>query len=175
MLTSETHVNMNTWRAILIGACAVLLGGLLFFLGRWTAPAPEESVETVVVTDTLTIRDTITKVKPVPQTRVVRDSIYVAVRDTVTVRDTCYMALPREVKTYQDERYYAEVSGYQPNLDRIDIFEQTKIITNDKTTTVTRKTRWGIGIQVGAGVTIDKQPEWRPYVGVGLSYNLVNW
>ena len=165
-------------KSILLGACAVLLGGLLFFLGRWTAPAPEESVKTVMVTDTLTVRDTITKVKPVPQTRVVRDSIYVAVRDTVTVRDTCYtcyMALPLEVKTYQDERYYAEVSGYQPALDRIDIFEQTKIITNDKTTTVTRKTRWGIGIQVGAGVTIDKQPEWRPYVGVGLSYNLVNW
>ena len=113
--------------------------------------------------------------KPVPQTRVVRDSIYVAVRDTVTVRDTCYVALPREVKTYQDDRYYAEVSGYQPALDRIDIFEQTKIITNDKTTTVTRKTRWGIGIQVGAGVTLSKQPEWHPYIGVGLSYNLVNW
>lgn len=160
---------------VILGAVAVLVGGLLFFLGRWTAPAAPESVKTVVQTDTIIVRDTITKVKPVPQTRVVRDSIYVAVRDTLTVRDTCYMALPREVKTYQDERYYAEVSGYQPNLDRIDIFEQTKIITNDKTTTVTRKTRWGIGIQVGAGVTISKQPEWRPYVGVGLSYNLVNW
>lgn len=157
------------------GACAVLLGGLLFFLGRWTAPAALENVKTVVQTDTIIVRDTITKVKPVPQTRVVRDSIYVSIRDTLTVRDTCYMVLPLEVKTYQDERYYAEVSGYLPNLDRIDIFEQTKIITNDKTTTVTRKTRWGIGIQVGAGVTISKQPEWRPYVGVGLSYNLVNW
>ena len=166
---------ITTWRALLLGACAVLLGGLLFFLGRWTAPAAPESVETVVVTDTLTIRDTITKVKPVPQTCVVCDSIYVAVRDTVTIRDTCYVALPREVKTYQDERYYAEVSGYQPNLDRIDIFEQTKIITNDKTTTVTRKTRWGIGIQVGAGVKLSRQTEWHSYIGVGLSYNLVNW
>ena len=160
-------------KGILLGACAVLLGGLLFFLGRWTAPAPEESVKTITVTDTLIVH-TIT-VKPVPQTRVVRDSIYVTVRDTLTVRDTCYMALPLEVKTYQDEHYYAEISGYQPNLDRIDIFEQTKIITNDKTTTVTRKTRWGIGIQVGAGVTIDKQPEWRPYVGVGLHYNILSW
>lgn len=160
---------------MLLGVGIGLLGDLLFFLGRWTAPAPEASVKTVTVTDTLIVRDTIIKVKPVPQTRVVRDSIYVPVRDTLTVRDTCYMALPLEVKTYQDERYYAEVSGYLPNLDRIDIYEQTKIITNDKTTTVTRKTRWGIGIQVGAGVTIDKQPEWRPYVGVGLSYNLVNW
>lgn len=166
---------ITTWRALLLGACAVLLGGLLFFLGRWTTPAAPESVKTVVQTDTIIVRDTITKVKPVPQTRVVRDSIYVAVRDTVTVRDTCYVALPREVKTYQDDRYYAEVSGYQPALDRIDIFEQTKIITNDKTTTVTRKTRWGIGIQVGAGVTLSKQPEWHPYIGVGLSYNLVNW
>lgn len=159
----------------LMGACAVLLGGLLFFLGRWTAPAPPEIEKTVIVTDTLTVRDTIVKLKPVLQTRVVRDSIRVAVRDTVTVRDTCYMTLPHEVKAYQDERYYAEVSGYQPALDRIDIFEQTKIITNDKTTTVTRKTRWGLGIQVGAGVTLSKQPEWHPYVGVGLSYNLVNW
>ena len=162
-------------KSLILGAGAVLVGGLLFFLGRWTAPAPPESVKTVVQTDTLTIRDTIIKVKPVQNTRTVRDSIYVAVRDTVTIRDTCYVALPREVKTYQDSRYYAEVSGYQPSLDRIDIYEQKQVVTVDKTTTVTRKTRWGVGIQVGAGVTISKQPEWRPYVGVGLSYNLINW
>lgn len=162
-------------KSLILGAGAVLVGGLLFFLGRWTAPAPPESVKTVVQTDTLTIRDTIIKVKPVQKTRTVRDSIYVAVRDTVTIRDTCYVALPREVKTYQDSRYYAEVSGYQPSLDRIDIYEQKQVVTVDKTTTVTRKTRWGVGIQVGAGVTISKQPEWRPYVGVGLSYNLINW
>ena len=159
---------ITTWRA-------VLLVGLLFFLGRETALAPHKSVGTVEVRDTVTIRDTIVIVKPVPQTRVVHDSIYVAVCDTVTVRDTCYIALPREVKTYQGDRYFAQISGYLPNLDRLDIFEQTNIITNDKTTTVTRKTRWGIGLQVGAGVTISKQPEWHPYVGVGIHYNLISW
>ena len=123
----------------------VLLGGLLFFLGRWTAPTPPESVKTVTLTDTVIRRDTIIRVQPVAKTQVVRDSIYVAVRDTVTVRDTCYMALPRETKTYQDDRYYAEVSGYLPSLDRIDIYEQTKIIKNDNTKTVTHLTRWGLG------------------------------
>lgn len=164
-------------KGMLIGAGAILLGLLLFFLGRWTAPAddPEVVVRTEERRDTLTIRDTVIKVQPVATTRYVYDSIYVAVRDTVTVRDTCYMALPREVKTYQDARYYAEVSGYQPSLDRIDIFEQTKIITNDKTTTATRKTRWGIGIQIGAGVTLSAQPEWHPYIGVGIHYNLISW
>ena len=162
-------------KCVLIGAGAVLFCSLFFLLGRWTAPVPPESVTTVTQTDTLIVRDTIIRMKPVMQTRTVRDSIYVSVRDTLTIRDTCYMALPLEVKTYQDERYYAEISGYQPNLDRIDIYEQTKLITNDKTTTVTRKTRWGIGIQVGAGVIIREEPAVRPYVGAGLTYNLIAW
>lgn len=166
---------MTTIKAILSGAGVVLLGGLLFFLGRWTAPAPPESVKTVTLTDTVIMRDTIIQVQPVTKTKVVRDSIYVAVRDTVTVRDTCYMALPRETKTYQDDRYYAEVSGYRPSLDRIDIYEQTKIIKNDNITTVTHPTRWGLGLQVGAGVTLSQQPEWHPYIGIGISYNILRW
>lgn len=161
------------------GAGAALLGLLLFFLGRWTAPAPSDNVKTLVVTDTVTIRETVTKLKPVPSTTRVRDSIPVPVpvpvHDTITIRDTVYIRLPREVKTYQDDRYYAEISGYQPSLDRIDIFEQTRIITNDKTTTTTRRTRWGLGLQVGAGVTLSQQPEWHPYIGIGISYNILRW
>lgn len=162
-------------KCVLIGAGAVLFCGLFFLLGRWTAPVPPENVTTVIQTDTLTVRDTIVQVKPVPQTQYVRDSIYVAVRDTVTIRDTCYMVLPRETKTYQDPRYYAEVSGVQPSLDRINIYEEKTTITNNKTTTVTHAPRWGIGIQVGAGVTLGQQPEWHPYVGIGLSYNILRW
>ena len=165
----------SPWGAVLIGACAVLL----FFLGRWTAPAsaPVESVQTVVQTDTLTIRDTVTTVHPVASTQYVRDSILVPVpvRDTITIRDTFYVSLPREVKTYQDPRYYAEVSGVQPALDLIEIFEETKIVTTDRTTTVTRRDRWGLGVQVGAGLTINEQPTWAPYIGVGLTYNLLSW
>ena len=168
-------------KGLLIGAGAALLGLLLFCLGRWTAPAPSDNVKTLVVTDTVTIRETVTKLKPVPSITRVRDSIPVPVpvpvpvHDTITIRDTVYIRLPREVKTYQDDRYYAEISGYQPSLDRIDIFEQTRIITNDKTTTTTRRTRWGLGLQVGAGVTLSQQPEWHPYIGIGISYNILRW
>lgn len=156
----------------IIGA-AVILAALCFLLGRWTAPqhGPVETIETKV--DTLVLRDTITRYMPEYRTRYVRDSIYV----TLTERDTVYVSLPREVKVYEDGRYRAEVSGYQPSLDRIDIYQQEKVVTQHSTQVVSVKkpTRWGIGVQVGYGMTLEKTPSWTPYVGVGLHYSIICW
>ena len=106
----------------------------------------------------------------------VRDSIYVTVRDTLHRTDTVW--LPREVKVYEDERYRAEVSGYQPNLDRIDIFVKDRIVTQDKTQVVTvkRNARWGIGLQAGYGATYyDGGIHTFPYIGVGVSWNILTF
>jgi hypothetical protein len=126
--------------------------------------------------DTLYVRDTITRETPVFTRVYVRDSIFVTVRDTLHRTDTVW--LPREVKVYEDERYRAEVSGYQPSLDRIDIFVKDRIVTQDKTQVVTvkRNARWGIGLQAGYGATYyDGGVHTFPYIGVGLSWNILTF
>lgn len=153
----------------------IALGAVLFFLGRCSARTPRLQAESVRV-DTLYVRDTITREMPVFTRVYVRDSIYVTVRDTLHRTDTVW--LPREVKVYEDERYRAEVSGYQPNLDRIDIFVKDRIVTQDKTqiVTVKRNARWGIGLQAGYGATYyDGGVHTFPYIGVGLSWNILTF
>ena len=146
-----------------------------FFVGRCTATEPPMTGETVRV-DTLYRYDTITREMPVFTRVYVRDSIYVTVRDTLHRTDTVW--LPREVKVYEDERYRAEISGYQPSLDRIDIYVQEKIITQDKTqiVEVKRNARWGIGIQAGYGAYVNQgMVRTAPYIGVGLSWNILTF
>ncbi len=59
-------------------------------------------------------------------------------------------------------------------LDSIRIFQPvttiTKTITNTEVQYKTR--RWGIGVQVGIGVTPNKI---EPYVGIGVNYNILTW
>jgi hypothetical protein len=161
---------------MLIGMGAALAGVLLFLVGRWTAPEPPiVSEEVKVVTEV--VHDTVTVERPVERYVRKTDSIRVVVRDTLRVRDTLYISLPREVKVYEDDRYRAEVSGYMPSLDRMDIYQQTQIVEKEvvRNIEVKKRTRWGIGITAGYGVTIGREPTFAPYVGVGINYNIMSW
>jgi hypothetical protein len=133
--------------------------------------------EEVVNTVTKVVRDTDTIERPVERFIHTTDSIRVVVRDTLRVRDTLYISLPREVKVYEDDRYRAEVSGYMPSLDRMDIYQQTQIVEKEvvRNIEVKKRTRWGIGITAGYGVTIGREPTFSPYVGVGINYNIMSW
>ncbi len=162
-------------RAPIIYIAFMALLALAFGLGRYTAE-PVRIVEERILQDTLVIRDTLTLYQPKP--------IHTHTRDTITVtltevrHDTVAVYLPRETKIYEDARYRAEVSGYQPSLDRIDIFTQTEVVTQNTTQVVKRKTRWGVGISAGYGVTINTTEQTfkpAPYIGVGIQYNLVSW
>jgi len=161
-------------RYILYGVALCVVGGLSFLVGRITHRIPEIKSESVRV-DTLFVRDTITCERPVYTRVTVRDTIPYIVRDTIVARDTVF--LPREVKVYEDGRYRAEVSGYEPSLDRIDIFVQERVVTKNvtKVVKVKRNARWGVGLQVGYGMTVQPSPELRPYIGVGVSYNLLTF
>ena len=160
--------NTNIIRLAVFGALALTLA---FFLGRWTSPAPE--VERIVETrrDTVILRDTHVVDRPVYVRRYTRDTILARVCDTIIKQDTAYIALPRETKIYEDSTYRAEVSGYQPSLDCIEIFQISREITSESVV-IPKAKRWGIGVQVGAGMTLEKQPQLTPYIGVGVSYNL---
>ena len=131
--------------------------------------------DVIVLKDTLYIRDTIRIEKPVPKFIKRIDTLLVQTKDTIRLNDTLYLALPREQKTYKDKNYQAWISGYRPELDSIHIFRNTQqIITSTTIQSKQKSRRLGIGIQAGYGITLHQNRiKPTPYIGVGLSYNLL--
>ena len=130
-----------------------------------------------VKVDTLFVYDTIFVEKPVIKKVEIIDTLLltVPITDTLMLHDTVLVHLPIEQRQYSDPRYTAWVSGYRPQLDSIHIYQQTQYITKE-IKTVTKPKRWGIGLQVGYGVSLlDGQLFPAPYIGVGLSYSIINW
>jgi hypothetical protein len=167
-----SSANRKVWviRGAVILACS--LG--CFFIGRETAKE-RGFTEVAERVDTLFIRDTLTQKWPVYYTRYVHDTIYVRA-DTVRINDTLYVPLPREVRIYEDSMYRAEVSGYEPSLDRIDIYQRKEVITQTATIYVQEAKRWGIGVQAGYGATArDGSVYLSPYIGIGISYDIIRW
>lgn len=162
---------------IAIGCLLATLIACAFMIGRCTAPRePVEplSRDTVVVSHI----DTIVLEKPVYYAKKVVDTlrIPVPVHDTLRQRDTLWMELPREQKAYRDSSYEAWVSGVQPALDSIWIYAPVQIITVTEKVPVTKRTCWGIGVQAGYGATLhDKTVQLSPYIGIGVSYNILSF
>lgn len=155
--------------ACVLAALCVLSG---YFLGRQAAGSSEVKIETV--TDTLRIRDTLLVEKPVPVEVRVVDTMLVAVTDTISINDTVYLHLPREIKHYEDSLFRAQVSGYRPALDWIEIYPQKEVVTRN--IFVDSRKRWGIGLQAGYGAYVNAgQVRLAPYLGIGISYDILRW
>ena len=112
--------------------------------------------------------DTITRVKPVyiastPEIRI----------DTLYLHDTIAVPVPIERRVYADSNYRAVVSGWHPSLDSISVYPETRVITIERERVEKERSRWGLGIQAGAGLSANGVAV--PYVGVGIQYNLFSW
>lgn len=132
-----------------------------------------KAVETIItVRDTLTRIDTVVREKPVYLTSVVVDTLRVPV-PVPGKADTLYGSLPRERKTYaEDSLYVCEISGVQPELESITVFPKTTTITVTNTVKEYTNPRFSLGVQAGYGVSKEGLS---PYIGVGISYNIVNF
>lgn len=119
-----------------------------------------EVTKMITKVDTLVIRDTHVIEKPVLVERKVTDTILVAVNDTTIVNDTVFVALPRESRIYKGEEYLAEISGYKPSLDRIEVYPKTVVIS--KTETTTKRNSLALGMEVAYST--------RPYIPIYLEY-----
>lgn len=156
--------------AALALAVILLLSGYLLGRRACHVPAPEK----IVQTDTLRIRDTLRIEKPTPVEVRVVDTMLVAVTDTIRLSDTVYLRIPREIKQYEDSLFRAQVSGYRPSLDWIEVYPQTVYLTKVVKTQDVK--RWGIGLQAGYGAYVaGRQVGLAPYVGVGISYDILRW
>ena len=124
--------------------------------------APSAKIDTVVIHDTLHIA------KPISvESAVVRI-------DTIRVKDandTIYISAPIPITQmrYTDSTYTAWVSGYSPSLDSIYVYPKREIIT---TTIRPKPRRWGVGVHGGVGIT---PKGLQPYIGVGISYNILTF
>ena len=166
---------MKGWQYILTGvgiAVAVLIG---FLIGqKHPQKLPVEPIKEKV--DTLLIFDTITLTKPVFVEKIQLDSVYMPVTDTLWKHDTLYVYLEREQIQWQDSLCRVYASGINPQVDSVTHFVQETIINKEISVPVKVKSRWGLGIQVGYGAGINgKQVYLTPYVGVGISYNILSW
>lgn len=121
-----------------------------------------QKTETTVQTDTLILRDTVQVEKPVVVRKKITDTLLVEVHDTLRVNDTLYVTLPRELKVYSSDEYYAEISGYRPSLDYIEVYQKTTTIS--KTETVKeKKNSIAFGVEAGWCIT--------PSVPIYLEYS----
>ena len=166
---------MKGWQYILTGmgiAVAVLIG---FLIGQqYPQKSPAEPIKEKV--DTLLIFDTITLTKPVFVEKIKLDSVYMPVTDTLWKQDTLYVYLEREQIQWQDSLCRVYASGINPQVDSVTHFVQETIITREISVPVKVQSRWGLGIQVGYGAGVNgKQVYLTPYVGVGISYNILSW
>ena len=166
---------MKGWQYILTGvgiAVAVLIG---FLIGQQhPQKSPAEPIKEKV--DTLLIFDTITLTKPVFVEKIQLDSVYMPVTDTLWKHDTLYVYLEREQIQWQDSLCRVYASGINPQVDSVTHFVQETIVNREISVPVKVKSRWGLGINVGYGAGVNgKQVYLTPYVGVGISYNILSW
>ena len=142
-----------------------------------------------VYRDTLrtTFVDTISYYKPVPKDSVVIR--YITQRLPVVddkednfpnkgnnvaenIPDSADVVIPITQKVYEDSSYTAYVSGYNPLLDSL-IFRMPKEIITIRE--YQKPKRWGVGLQVGYGMNVKGTPQFTPYIGIGVSYNLFSF
>lgn len=158
---------------LLVAALVAAVSVLSWRLGYRAAVA--EAIETPKA-DTLIIRDTVTVETPVPILTTITDTLLVAYPDIVIIHDTTFVQLPKERKEYSGKDYRAIVSGYQPSLDQIQVFPETKTVTKIFSAPARKRHHWSVGIQAGYGITFqDNRITPLPYIGAGLSYSLVEW
>lgn len=155
----------------LVFAFICLFLTLYIAIGIFLYPIDKGSTQSKIeiTTDTIVIRDTIIieDIQPITEIKY-KDKF---IRDTVFVENTPIVAdIPFEEKTYSDERFTAVISGFEPNLEKIEIYTKDNIINNEIKTTVYKQKRFSYGLQVGCGYgIINRKPD--IFVGIGLQYN----
>jgi opacity protein-like surface antigen len=88
-----------------------------------------------------------------------------------TTTDTVRVQLPIKQLTYQDSTYTAWISGYEPRLDSIEVYQRmnTTTITN---TIYKPPKRWSVNASAGLAITPKGV---QPYIGVGVGYSIISF
>jgi len=168
MILNKTH-----FIVFIVGAVLGLLTG--FFTGKAIYDRP---VIESVTRDTVTRIDTVYQYHPQPVevervrteyrwlTRVTTDTV----TDYTVLHDSVLVEVPIESRHYNAPEYDAWVSGYQPSLDSIRVYQKENYIT-ERVTISKPPNRFTIGLQGGYGYGF-KSKQWEPYVGIGVGIRI---
>ena len=86
--------------------------------------------------------------------------------------DSADVNIPITQKQYCDSTYTAWVSGYEPSLDSIRVYNKREVVTINK---IIKKppNRFIVSLNVGYGFT--PQNGLQPYIGIGVGYKLFSF
>lgn len=164
---------MDRLRTLIVFICIVaFFVGAIYFTNKYDRFADQPDKVEVTV-DTVIVFDTVYIDTPVYISKRVIDTFF------LYVDSGKYVPLPIEQKEYKSEQYHAYVSGYRANLDSIQLYNKSEIVYIDRVNTVYKdkagRKRWGIGLQAGYGINIYEPARASPYIGIGVSYNLLSF
>lgn len=184
---------MRKFYIFLLGMFLGIAGGLMLSTFNEIPPnnIPVTKTDTISVTEYQTIRDTIFVDKPKYYKEVVRDTVPL---NQFAINEDNYLVVTQ--KEYRDSNYVAWVSGVEPQLDSIMVFNNTEYVfktsTIEKVKTIEDKTgKWFTGaglyrldntlvpklnvvyqkkrIMVGASVGLYNK---QPIYGVDINYKI---
>lgn len=178
---------MKTLINILLGVGIVIAIYIGFLVGKGcTRIDPGEPVTPSV--DTLFIPDTNSFTKPEKDTspdvliKEIPVPVYVADSSAIDsllnecarlekVGDSLRLVLLRVQRHYPDSLYDAWVSGVDPKLDSIKIYQTNMVITKEIPVPQVRHPQFVIGLQAGYGASKEGVS---PYIGIGVTYNVMS-
>ena len=149
----------------------VVAGIVICLLNGWVSCHRTTDKKVITITDTLVLTDTIVKFQPKPYKVTIIDTIYLPQQPQQPQQPQIDTLIRKEV-IYKDSTYMAVVGGIEPYLKSIEIYPKTIYVNNNTTTTIKVRSRFGLGVQVGYGLSRNGL---LPYVGVGVQYNLIQW
>ena len=157
---------------------AIVIGILFGLIVNHCARKPTESVK--IVTDTVIVHDTIPDYQPTPVDSVrvkwvtrwlpsKPDTINQFIAINNLIHDTVAVEVPITSKHYKGENYDAYVSGFEPNLDSIFVYNETQYIT----TTITQsKPPNKLSLDVQGGLNYNfKSSNFNPFVIGKFTFN----
>lgn len=161
--------------AVMMFVMSIVLVALSIIIGyRDRLKLPTEPISTKV--DTLVIRDTITHTEAIYVNRWKTDSVLVPVTDTLRMHDTLYVLVEKHQIEWADSLSVVYASGIQVNIDSVKHFTERMVIHEEVSIPVKVKNHWGLGVQAGYGVGYaNGKVSGIPYIGVGVSYNILTW
>ena len=85
-------------------------------------------------------------------------------------KDTVWVVVPRTQKRYVDSTYTAWISGYEPRLDSIEVYQKTVVVTKSVEGRGKSK-RFNVGLTGGFGYgVLTRKPD--VWVGVGCTWRM---
>ena len=157
----------------IVETCGLVFG--LFFAAKGIYDQP---IVESVTRDTVTITDTVIQYAPKPvsveKVRTEYKWLPVVRTDTVTrtdyiaYHDTALVEVPITSKHYGCKDYDAWVSGYEPSLDSIKVYQRTEYIT-ERVTISKPPNKWELDAMAGIDYNVTSQ-HYSPYAGGELLY-----